>query len=468
MKNILHALFFVAAFTASAQTVTLDETFDIGTGANYNIFEIGKLPDGKIIIAGNFEEYDGTPAPGIAKINDNGSINTSFNAQFGGNLVTSFVVEDDGKVVIASEIGGMARLNADGSPDATFISPLGNEVSSIVKQGDKYIVTGSFTRYSTEAILYKNLIRLNSDGSIDGSFASASLGNYTYASILQQEDGKLLLTGTFGYYNGVAVNNIVRLNADGSIDETFNTGTGSNGWIRGAAQQPDGKYIITGTFTSFNGHPAKQIVRLNNDGSFDNSFAYSTTIGLPEDGIIGFDVAIQEDGKILVGGRFYDGMTVIGGPDDGSIPFTLVRLNTDGSTDTTFTLGEGFNGTVYAVELKENSATTGVYVGGQFTQFNGIEQNNLALLHEEVMGTQNHTVGNIAVYPNPATDRLFVSIPEKGNSATVKLTDTTGKVIKNTEPANDNGIDVSGLATGIYFAEIKIGDTTEVKKIIKQ
>jgi uncharacterized delta-60 repeat protein len=471
MKNILHALFFAAAFSASAQTVTLDETFDSGMGleSGYNVFKIEKLANGQIMIAGNFDDYNGTPAPGIAKINDDGSIDDTFNVEFGGSLVTDFVVEEDGKVVIVSDYGGMFRLNADGSFDTTFESALGFETYSVVKQEDKYIVTGSFTRYSTEAVMYENIARVNSDGSIDGTFAGTSIGDFSYASILQQEDGKMLLTGTFGYYNGVAVNDIVRLNADGSIDTTFNTGTGSDGWIRGRAQQPDGKYIVTGAFMNFNGQPVKQIVRLNSDGSIDDTFAYTSNIvGLPEDGIIGFDVAIQEDGKIIVGGRFYDAMTVIGGPDDGSIPFTLVRLNADGSTDSTFTVGEGFNGSVYAVELKEDSAMTGVYVGGQFTQFNGIEQNNLALLHEEVLDTQSHTTGNILVYPNPATDRLFVSTPENGNSATVKLTDTTGKVIKNTEPANDNGIDVSGLATGVYFAEIKFGDTTEVKKIIKQ
>lgn len=467
MKKFLPALLLAAGFSATAQTVLLDETFNVGTGTNFNVLEIKKLADGKIMISGNFDTYNGTPAHGIARINPDGSIDTTFSAEFGGNLVTDFVIEPDGKIMIVSEFGGIMRLNADGSLDTSFTSPLGLEVSSIVKQGDKYIVTGDFTRYTPEAVMYQNLIRLNSDGSIDDSFTSTSFFDYEYAEILQQADGKLLLTGTFTHYKETEVNHIVRLNADGSIDETFDTGTGANHFIRGAAQQPDGKYIITGIFTSFNGQPAKQMVRLNNDGSRDNSFAYSTTIGLPDDSILGFDIAFEGDGKILVGGSFLDAMQDIEGTPDGSIPVRLVRLNTDGSNDITFDLGAGFNDSVYAISLIEDFATTGLYAGGQFTSYNGVEQKTLARLHENVMGNQNHTAKGVMVYPNPVGERLFVTTGDSAE-ATVKIIDVTGKRVKDAAQAGHNGFDVSGLAPGIYFAEITLGDKVEVQKIIKQ
>ena len=109
-----------------------------------------------------------------------------------------------------------------------------------------------------------------------------------------QSDGKILVGGTFFTYNGVSANRVIRLNSDGSVDNTFVTGTGFNNYVLSIVIQSDGKILVGGGFTAYNGVSANRIIRLNSDGSIDNTFVTGT----------GFDnyvysIAIQSDGKIL-------------------------------------------------------------------------------------------------------------------------------------------------------------------------
>ena len=133
----------------------------------------------------------------------------------------------------------------------------------------------------------RNLIaRLNSDGSLDYSFdpgngATGSLGTaitgnpspFIFYTALQP-DGKILITGNFTNYNGVSRNGIARLNTNGTLDVTFNVGGGLNNgsWGRSLLVQSNGQIIITGWFTSYNGGGYNRMVRVNSDGSADSSF----------------------------------------------------------------------------------------------------------------------------------------------------------------------------------------------------
>jgi uncharacterized delta-60 repeat protein len=131
-----------------------------------------------------------------------------------------------------------------------------------------------------------------------------------------QPDGNILLTGgSFTTFNGVTVNGIVRLNADGTRDTAFttNTGTGvavgSFQAINSAAIQTDGKIGLGGFFTTFNGTTANRVVRLNSNGTRDTAF--TTNNGTGASGGVMF-ISIQPDTKIVLGGEFttFNGTTV--------------------------------------------------------------------------------------------------------------------------------------------------------------
>ena len=122
-------------------------------------------------------------------------------------------------------------------------------------------------------------------------------------SIAIQSDGKIVLGGTFTTFNGATVNRIVRLNSDGTRDTAFstNTGTGANDVIFSRDIQTDGKILLGGSFTTFNDATVNRIVRLNSDGTRDTAFSTNTGTGAND---VIFSIVTQSAGKILLGGLF--------------------------------------------------------------------------------------------------------------------------------------------------------------------
>ncbi|MFZ1692416.1 MAG: delta-60 repeat domain-containing protein, partial [Flavobacteriales bacterium] len=179
----------------------------------------------------------------------------------------------------------------------------GDGVQCMAVQADgKLIVAGIFTGGVLEIndpIFKPGIARLNADGSHDAGFSAGTGLNGSVTCIVQQPDGKLLVGGSFTAYNGNPSKGIVRLNTDGSFDPSFAVGSGSAGVVLEIAVQPDGKVLLGGTFTSFNGAPAARIVRLTNTGAVD--FSFSTGAGF--DGEVRA-IALQADGQVLVGGAF--------------------------------------------------------------------------------------------------------------------------------------------------------------------
>src|SRR5689334_12016668 len=134
----------------------------------------------------------------------------------------------------------------------------------------KYLV--SQNKISMPAINPSNQTNL-ADGNIDPTFNASVTESSGYINkSLVQPDGKIIIVGVFQQVNGTRTNGIARLNADGTLDTSFNPGTGSSSAIRTLALQPDGKIIVAGAFTTFNGQTVNRIVRLNSNGSIDSSF----------------------------------------------------------------------------------------------------------------------------------------------------------------------------------------------------
>jgi uncharacterized delta-60 repeat protein len=398
--------------TASAQCPTwsnpvnmnggiIDNTFTGADGGGGGVSIIAVQPDGKILIGGYFTTYNGTTANRIARLNADGTIDNTFTGTGANSVVSTIAVQPDGKILIGGVFttyngvtkNGIVRINNDGTIDPTFsgTGTGGNTttyIATIAVQPDgKILIGGYFPIYN--GVAKNHIARLNADGTIDNTFTGTGAGgNSAVQSIALQPDGKILIGGSFTTYNGVAKNGIARLNANGTLDNTF-TGTGANNGVYSIALQSDGKILIGGFFTTYNGVAKNCIVRLNADGSIDNTF---TGTGA-NNGVS--TIALQPDGKILIGGFFtsYNGVGKL----------CIVRLNANGTLDNTFT-GTGANNSVFSIALQPDGK---ILIGGSFTQYNGVAKNFIVRLNADgtidntFTGTgANDSVQSIALQPD--------------------------------------------------------------------
>ena len=159
--------------------------------------------------------------------------------------------------------------------------------------------------------------------------------NTTVECVQPLPDGKVLIGGTISNIGSTTISNIARLNADGSLDTTFQSGTGFNGVVRVLRLQSDGKILVGGSFTSYNGTACKQIARLQSTGVLDTAF--TTANGTGPNGSHIYDIAVESSGRILVGGDF-DSF-------NGTASEGLVRLTSTGSRDSTNALNLPFTST---------------------------------------------------------------------------------------------------------------------------
>ncbi|MHC9539738.1 MAG: carboxypeptidase regulatory-like domain-containing protein [Vulcanimicrobiota bacterium] len=368
---------------------TIDDTFNLGgAGANDQVTSLAVLVDGKIIIGGSFTSYNGSIS--FVKLKGNGTLDSAFNPGNSGKegSIRSLAMQVDGKIIIGGSFSSyngtvcnnITRLNSDGTIDAIF-NPGGagtnGLINSIAVQNDgKIIIGGSFSSYN--GTVCNNITRLNSDGTIDAIFNPGGTGaNGLINSIAVQNNGKIIIGGSFSSYNGTACNNITRLNSDGTIDTTFNPGgSGANTWIKSVALNNDGKILILGYFTGYNGTSCGMIARLNNDGTLDATFNQGGA-GISGTGVS--SLTVQVDNKILVGGYFAS--------YNGTACACLIRLNSNGKLDTTFNPGgSGTTGWVSSVAVQNNGM---IFIGGWFTSYNGVACKNIARLKND--GTLDNT-----------------------------------------------------------------------------
>jgi uncharacterized delta-60 repeat protein len=392
---------------------SIDTAFNIGSGStagfNGGIFSIATAKDGSgdVYVGGSFASYNNTPNVNfITRLNADGSVDTAFNTGSGVTAGFDFVVysiapADDatGDVYVGgffssyngtANVKGIARLNSDGSIDTAF--DIGSGVTAgfdtfpvrIALAGDgsgDVYVGGIFSSYNNTPNV-NNIVRLNSDGSIDSGFnigSGATAGfNGQVQSVAPVGDGSgdVYVGGGFTSYNNTPdVRRITRLNPDGSIDAGFNTGNGGasgfNGFVGAIAPAGDGSgsIYVGGSFTSYNSTPEiRKIARLNSDGSIDTTFnADSRATSGFDSWVYSIALARDDSGDVYAGGNFttYNQVSDVN---------RITRLNADGSIDAGFNIGSGstagFNGPVATI-VPAIDGSGDVYVGGQFTSYNG-------------------------------------------------------------------------------------------------
>jgi uncharacterized repeat protein (TIGR01451 family)/uncharacterized delta-60 repeat protein len=327
--------------------------------------------DGKIVIGGEFTLIDGFSFIRIARLQANGVFDAGFNPGAGANnTVFSVASAPDGKVYLGGDFTQVnntnrtriARLAADGKLDMTFSNSVNGIVRAIALQTNgQAVIAGDFTTVGNTA--RSHIARLNGDGSLDTVFNPNINGNVFALAI--QPNGKIVVGGNFSLVNGASCGSIVRLNDDGSVDVTLATGTGINGTVNSLAIQTDEKILAGGSFTSFNGVPRNNLVRMFAGGVLDANF----TTGAGPNSIVN-TIALAPNGKIFIGGDFasYNGVLVN----------RIARLKSDGTLDFVFIAGAGANGTVRTSIAQSDTA---IIIGGDFTEVNGVARNYVARLH---------------------------------------------------------------------------------------
>jgi hypothetical protein len=224
--------------------------------------------------------------------------------------------------------------------------------------GDIY-VGGDFTSY--QGASRNRIVRLNADGSIDNGFTVGSGFNGIVYSIVPVNDGSgdIYVGGAFTSYAGNTRNRILRLNADGTIDAGFSVGSGFNSTVRSIALAADGSgdIYVGGDFAVYRGNVRSRIARANSDGSNDAGFSPG----------IGFNAAVRSvvaatdgSGDIYVGGGFTD--------FDGNPQNRIARLNDDGSIDNGFAVGSGFDAYLADIALATDGSGS-LYASGNFQTY---------------------------------------------------------------------------------------------------
>lgn len=302
---------------------------------NNTVLSITRATDGSgdVYVGGDFTTYDGAQAIRIVRLNNNGTIDPGF----------------------------ATALGFTGSVRSIVLS--GN-------QGANLYVGGDFTAYN--GIQKNRIVRINANGVFDPAFSIGTGFDSTVQMIALAADGSgnLYVGGAFTDYNGVNVNGLVRLKPDGSVDPTFLIGTGFDNTVFFIVPLANGDLYVGGTFTTYKGLPANRLVRLHSDGTIDPTFVTGTGF---DNTVLTLLLADDGSGDLYVGGAFtnYNGNAV----ND------LVRLNSNGVKDLSFTTGSGFNNTVFHV-VPVGDGSGDLYVGGAFTSYNTLQANEMIRLNQ--------------------------------------------------------------------------------------
>lgn len=278
--------------------------------SGYTLHAIAIQNDGRILLGGMFYYYNGSVRNSIVRIFPDGTIDPSFNPiqlndsnGYKRNVVHRITIQPDGRILLIGYFNfnngykQLIRLRDDGSLDDTFLQGTYYDTNiphylafnadhtngfskTLVQPDGRIILVGAFSIYNGNSNI-KKITRLLDDGTIDPSFRNneinTTLNNLQTSVrdvILEPVTNKLIIGGYFSKYGNTTINKLIRLNDDGSLDSTFNIGTGItnsmpysgslmyDSYIGVLKQQPDGKIIVGGNFTSFNGLSADNITRI--------------------------------------------------------------------------------------------------------------------------------------------------------------------------------------------------------------
>ena len=358
---------------------SLDTSFNMGEGFTTNVFDSDiddfKVQpfDNKIVLSSMlFTSFQGNPVKKVFRLNTDGSLDTSFDLQ----------------------------------PQPSLDFQYGTPIRICLGDNGEIFLTGSYGSFNTDSRI-NGLVKVNSTGnqvnsfSIGEGFTNVGVVN----KVVELNNGKILIGGFFSYVNGVQRHGIALLNNDGTLDTGFGTGFGfdNKATVENLIVLPDEKILVGGTFRRYDNVDKKYLIRLNSDGTIDqdfnaggSGFSSSANGEAITEGI--YSLEFQSDGKIIAGGLF-NGYNLTGCSN-------LVRINADGSYDSTFPVGNGFDKSVACLKLQPDGK---ILVSGYFTKYKNVTNNGFVQLNADA--TKNATF-NSTLFASNSLKKRFCMFPD--------------------------------------------------------
>jgi len=436
---------------------------------NGPVYAIAEDAQNRVIIGGSFSIINGTKRNNIARLNPDGTLDTTFNPDATGKYtseVFAVAIQSDGLIVIGGAFNSLqpdttkpaitrnhiARLNPDGSVDLSFDPNASAAVLALAIQPDGGIIlAGGFNTLQpaeTGTIYTRNHIaRVSNSGAVDASFDPNA--DLSVSVVTLQPDGRILIGGNFtqvtpnGATTAVVTPDFARLNSDGTIDSSFKRPNPQDA-VTAIALQPDGRILVGGRFTSLNpsqgtgSQAGNEIIRLNTDGSLDEPFILEVGINGSVDAI-----AVQSDGEVVLGGNFNQ----INAADSPARCNNLARFDSNGLPDVSF--NPAVRDAVLAVAFQPS--TGDMILGGSFTNLGGVTAQFLARITSAgVLDTSfnpqvNGIISRIVV---DSSNRIIIS----GNFTTVQGTQRAGLARLNADGTLDTKFDPSPNVIGSVLA----------------
>ena len=382
----------------------------------------------KIIVVGDFTEFNGVVRQKITRIFTDGEIDYTFDSGIGfgpgGGLRAFDVIQQtDNKYVVVGQFenyrgvsrNNIVRINFDGTIDTSFVIGTGfiGIARSVIQQPDgSLIVGGQMSQYSGTPI--GNICKLTSTGLLDTSFSTTAITNSIVSKITRNNDGTYYVCGAFTMTSG-GRSGIILLNADGTYNPSlpFNASGVGSFPVLDFEILPDGKLICVGDFGSYNGFSINRIVRLNPDGTRDLTF---------NPPVFGFqnyvyEVIVQGSKYICIG--FFNAY--------GLQPVErMARINPDGSLDTTFFTGDFAGGSedqiIHLYQITGNTNDAGYFfVGGFFDSYDGVLTSNIVKLDRNGYAVD---CDPILVSPTPTSTQTRTPTPTNTSTPTQTPTNT--------------------------------------------
>lgn len=440
----------------------VDETFDINGGPleTYSIEGSLLQQDEKLLVWGEFTQWTGVSQIYIARLNTDGSLDTEFDAsllqKYSYERVEGMAQQNGGKLILWGNAlttsddvrRSLVRLNVDGSLDASFDNTHYFSYMKVrLSNNDDIIVVSNSL-----------VVRLDPDGNEDPVFNAntGTCADQIIRGLHLLSNGNILLTSFDGFtsFNGYPRTRIAML-AETGVLTNFNPLLERPGKVTALFVQGDGRILVGGAFRSVDGASRKRIARLNTDGSLDTGFTVGTGIDSTYWDIQIRGIVQQSHGKIMVGGMFesYDG-----NPTD-----NLVRLNADGSMDTSYT-GTGYGG-VRDMDLLDDDK---VYVGGGLTEINGVSVNKIARLVSD--GTVD--VSFDSAISNGYFDQIYEVLEQEDGNVIVGGSFAEGNLSRlNTDGSIDGSFSLTSAIHPVYNmilqADGKIVLTTNYQETLR-
>jgi uncharacterized delta-60 repeat protein len=416
------ATVFWSSSIASAAPGDLDLSFNppnfSTSGSFFSIYAHVLQPDGKIVVGGAFTSVNDINQISLARLNADGSRDTTFVSPFvlgsTDTIVQSLALQPDGKILVGgilitpSGTKNLVRVNTDGSLDTSFVvaplSVFGQVNKIVIVAGGQILAAGAFAGVS----------RLNSNGSFVESIAMFNFNNI-FKSFVLQPDGKFVIGG-MANFGGDATLRFV----GGNIDPTFRGGTNMILPIRGYLElQPDGKILMFGISgpVTVDGITRRGMLRLTTSGAADPSLDVGISGGSIQ------DIKLLSNGKFIGGGFFF-----LPGDTNG---YGFARFNADGTLDSTFPVTSPSRNTNEIVRSVNIQPDGKVIVTGDFTQIAGVSRSLIARFEDNT------------IVPNVSIGSVFLN---EGDSGTTIFNFTVGLSTASSQTVTVNYATADGTA----------------------